>query len=195
MKKITKKIAIILSVICMLVASGSAVLAATPNEQVVAAVGASQGASSYAGITASFLRDTGKVLTQGEANGIIAEINAASALYVNPLNATAATQIQGHFERAVGIAGFVVTNVARTSSGGFTFTVYDPASGKTVTVQGNKTGGYVDASISGAKTNAVPGTTQVAKTSVDNSMFLLAGILGIATVVAGAIVYKRRITL
>lgn len=194
MKRTRSKIVIVMATICMLFASSSAVFAATPNEQVIAAVGSAKGASAYAGIASSFLRDTGKVLTQSEANGIIAEINAASAIYNGNLTAAMATQIQGHFEKAVGIAGFTVSSIGRTSGGGFTFTVYDPASGKSINVQGSKVGAPVSSNITGGKvsTNAVAGTTQVAKTGVDNSLYLLVAILACATVAAGVVVYRKK---
>jgi len=173
----------------MIFASGSAVLAATPNEQVVSAIGNSGLSGTYSGITESFLRDTGKVLTQTQADAIIGNINSAATTY-NAISGTPSEAqswaIESQFEAACTTAGFTVSDVSRLADGGFAFTVSDPASGKSFTAQANATGVATNASGSTAKA-----TTMVAKTGVDNSLFAMTGVLALITLGAGLFVYRK----
>jgi len=173
----------------MIFASGSAVLAATPNEQVVSAIGNSGLSGTYSGITESFLKDTGKVLTQTQADAIIGNINSAAATYKaasGTLSEAQAWTIEKQFEAACTTAGFTVSDVTLLSGGGFVFTVSDPASGKSFTAQANASGVTTNATGTTAKT-----TTMVAKTGVDNSLFAVTAVLALITLGAGMFVYRK----
>ncbi|KNZ42885.1 hypothetical protein [Acetobacterium bakii] len=173
----------------MIFASGSAVMAATPNEQVVSAIGNSGLSGTYSGITGSFLRDTGKVLTQTQADAIIININSAvatrNAISGTPSEAQA-WEIEKQFEAACTTAGFTVSDVSRLSDGGFAFTVSDPVSGKSFTAQANAV--RVTWTASGATSTS---TTMVAKTGVDNSLFAVTAVLALITLGAGMFVYRK----
>ena len=195
MKVIHSRIVVVLLVIVMIFTSGSAVFAASPNDQVIRAINSSgiPGAASYAGVADSFLRDTGKVLTQAQADQISGNISNASAIYTaagNNITVDVANKIQAQFESAISVAGFTLSNVSQKSDGGFTFTVYDPASGKSATVQGNKASGVISSSASTTSTSG--GTTMVAKTGLDNSLFALTALLALATIGAGVVVYRKK---
>ncbi|MGV8907052.1 MAG: hypothetical protein ACOH15_10660 [Acetobacterium sp.] len=197
MKFLHSKFVVILIVIAMIFTSGSAVFAATPNEQIISAISGSgiPGAASYAGVADSFLRDTGKVLTQAQADQMMGNINNASAIYTaagDNVTLDVAQKIQAQFEAAMSVAGFTITNISQTSDGGFTFTIYDPASGKSATVTGNKVSGIVSSSASTTTTSTSGGTTMVAKTALDNSLFALTAILALTTIGAGIVVYRKK---
>lgn len=191
MKRSHSKFIVVMIVIGMILTSGSSVFAATPNEQVIAAIQGSSLPSTYTEITKSFLRDTGKVLTQAQADSIIGNISTADGIFKATSGKGTAEQawaIEKQFEAACTTAGFVVSNVSRTSDGGFKFTVTDPASGKSVTAQGNAT--RIVWSSEGV---ASSGTTMVAKTGLDNSLFSVAAILAMLTVAASVFVIRKKV--
>lgn len=191
MKFSHSKIFVMITIIAMIFSSGSAVFAASPNDQVISAINGAgiPGTASYAGLADSFLRDTGKVLTQTEADQISVNISNATAIYNKAggvMNLAVSQDIYKQFEAATEAAGFTLSDLSRTADGVYTFTVYDPASGKSVTVQGNVTTGVTNTG------TATSGFTMVAKTALDNSLFGLAAVLAIATIGAGVVVYRKK---
>lgn len=191
MKFLHSKFVAVLLVIAMIFTSGSAVFAASPNDQVISAINDAgiPGTASYAGLANSYLKDTGKVLTQAEADQISVNISNAAAIYNEAggqMNATVAQDIHEQFEIATELVGFTLSDLSLTADGVYTFTVYDPASGKSATVQGNQTTGLT------SQGTTSTGYTMVAKTALDNSLFALAAILALATITAGAVVYRKK---
>lgn len=166
----------------MIFTSGSTVFATSPDDQVVGAFESTGLPETYAGITRSFLRDIGKVLDQAQADLIIGNINIGDSIYKatgGKGTEAKAWEIKKQFEAACTTAGFEVSDVSCFADGGFMFTVSDPVSGKSVTAQAN--------AVRVTWTSA-GGTTMVAKTGIDNRLFLLVAILALATVCASVVI-------
>ena len=198
MKRGQAKLVMVLLVLGMAFSSGSAVLA-NPNDQVIAAVQGSSLPGSYASQITSFLRDADKVLTQESADIICGNIYAAEGILQQGmanggLSDSDIMAIQGLFDAACGAANFVVAEVGTQPDGSSSVTVYDPESQKSATVQGNAVSVASTAAsgaVVSADVKASAKTTAITKTGLDNRLFIVAGILGLLTIVTSIVVYRK----
>lgn len=205
MKGIQLKLVMVLMVLGLVFSSGSVVFA-NPNDQVIAAVEGSSLPSSYGSQITSFLRDSGKVLTQESADAICGNIYAAEGILQEGMANGGLTEeqvmaIQGQFDAACGAANYVVAEVTTQPDGGTNVTVYDPETQKSATVQGNATsvasasqassGTASSGTAVATETKAAGGTTAITKTGLDNRLFIVAGVLALLTIGISILVYRK----
>ena len=186
MKKICKKLSMLVVALTMVLAAGTSAFAAAPNEDLIAYLRSVGIPESYVSQADTFLKETGKVLTADEVGQIEG--------YVDTGKAAAAREdyagVEAAFRSAVSLAGYSVTDFHKNGDGTITFVVFDPVSGKSITVTGSSV-----AVVSGSVAGQASGTTHtgVSKTAVDNGGFVAAGVLAVVTALAaGWAVTKKR---
>lgn len=189
MKKLRTKLVTLLATAALLFAACGSAFAATPNGQVIAALSGAGVPGDLVGIAENFLKaDPATTLTQAQADAIVGNISAAreaAAAVKDQGNAAMLNAVSGYFTAACNEAGFSGA-VGDIVNGSVTFTVTAPGKSVSFTVSA-ASGGSVSESGSAATT-----VTGVGKTAVDNTAFILAGVLGAATLAAAGFVALRR---
>lgn len=196
MKKLRTKLVTLLATAALLFAACGSAFAATPNDQVIAALSGAGVPGDLVGIAENFLKaDPATTLTQAQADAIVGNISAAreaAAAVKDQGNAAMLNAVSGYFTAACNEAGFSGA-VGDIVNGSVTFTVTAPGKSVSFTVSAASGGGVVvgGGSVS-ERGSAATTVTGVGKTAVDNTAFILAGVLGAATLAAAGFVALRR---
>lgn len=195
MKKLRTKLVTLLATAALLFAACGSAFAATPNDQVIAALSGAGVPGDLVGIAENFLKaDPATTLTQAQADAIVGNISAAreaAAAVKDQGNAAMLNAVSGYFTAACNEAGFSGA-VGDIVNGSVTFTVTAPGKSVSFTVSAASGGVVVGGGSVSESGSAATTVTGVGKTAVDNTAFILAGVLGAATLAAAGFVALRR---
>lgn len=197
MKHVTKLMIALL--VAALVFGSTAFAASSDNQRVVSRISSID--PNLANIAEQFLNEDaahGKTLTADQADQMIAIIGEAESTYLAAVNNgdrsdATFTALSSAFTRALAVANISGTPV-KNGDGTVTVSVYDndtkiSASFTVSAVAGGKI------STSGFSISTAGAVNYVGKTAIDNSAFIVAGILGALAIASGFVVYRRRVAI